>query len=183
MLTLSAAVLAAAAVAGANAAPSGWPMTGEKVRVTTRAGRSPEKGVVVQTDAESLTVSLGSGRSPVQIPIASIERLEVARGRRTTARDGALVGGFAGAVLGGLAVGGLMHALCENGSDCSGETAQGALVGAGLFGTAGAGAGALIGLAIKTDRWERLPVNRVRVGILPAPAGASAQISLAWGGR
>lgn len=183
MLTLPAAVLAAAAVVGGDAAPFGWPIAGEKVRVTTLAGRSREKGVVVQTDAETLTVSLGSGQPPVRIPLASVERLEVARGRRTTAREGALVGGLAGGVLAGLAVGGLMQALCENGSDCSGETARASLVGAAIVGTAGAGAGALIGLVIKTDRWERLPVNRVRVGIRPAPAGASVQVSLAWGGR
>jgi hypothetical protein len=182
MLTLPAAVLAAAAVAGANAAPSGLPVAGEKVRVTTLAGRSREKGVVVQTDAESLTVSLGSGQSPVRIPLASIERLEVARGRRTTAREGAAYGGLVGAVLGGLAVAGLAEALCDYGSDCS-ASAEGYLVGAGIFGAAGAGVGALTGLAIKTDRWERLPVDRVRVGIRPAPGGASAQVSLAWGGR
>ena len=182
MLTLPAAVLAAAAVAGANAAPSGWPITGEKVRVTTLAGRSREMGVIVQTDAESLTVSLGSGQSPVRIPLASIERLEVARGRRTTARAGACYGGLVGAVLGGLAVAGLGEALCENASDC-GASAEGYLVGVGIFGAAGAGVGALTGLAIKTDRWERLPVDRVRVGIRPAPGGASVQVSLAWGAR
>ena len=183
MRTLPAAVLAAVAVAGGDAAPLGWPIAGEKVRVTTRAGRSRESGVVVRTDADSLTVSLGRGQPPVRIPLASVERLEVARGRRTTAREGALVGGLAGGVLGGLVAGGITKTLCEIGSDCRVETAQASLVGAGLFGAAGAAAGALIGLAMKTDRWERLPVDRVRVGIRPAPSGAGVQVSLAWGGR
>jgi hypothetical protein len=181
MLTLVA-LLAAAAVASATAAPSGWPATGEKVRVTTLAGASREQGLVVQTDAEALTVSLGSGKPPLRIPLASIDRLEVARGRRRAVGEGALVGGLAGAALGGLAVAALAEALCEYDSDCSGS-AEGYLVGIGVFGAAGAGVGALTGLAIKKDRWERLPVDRVRVGIRPAPAGASVQVSLAWGGR
>lgn len=181
MLTLPAAVLAAA-VAAANAAPSGWPATGEKVRVTTLTGRSLEKGVVVHTDAEFLTVSLGSGQSPVRIPLASIERLEVARGRRTAAKEGALWGVVVGAVLGGLAVAGIGEALCENATNC-GASAEGYLVGVGIFGAAGAGVGALTGLAIKKDRWVRVPVDRVRVEIRPVPAGAGVQGSLRWGGR
>jgi hypothetical protein len=183
MLTLPAVVLAAAAAtAGADAAPSGWPATGEKIRVTTLRGRGRQTGVVVQTDAGFLTVSLGSGRSPVRIPVASIERLEVARGRRTAAKEGAQWGGLVGAVLGGLAVNALGAALCENARGC-GASAEAHLVGVGLFGTAGAGVGALTGLAIKTDRWERVPVDRIRVGMTPVPAGAGIQVSLGWGRR
>ena len=182
MLTLPAAVLAGAAVAAVNAAPTGFPVTGENVRVTTREGGSRQKGVVVLTDADVLTLSLGPGRPPVRIPVASIERLEVARGRRTMAGEGAVVGGFAGAVLGGVAAVALGRALCENASGC-GPSAEGVLAGVGLVGAAGAAVGALTGLAIKTDRWERVPVDRVRVNISPAPAGASVQVSLAWGGR
>ena len=65
-------------------------------------------------------------------------------------------------------------------SRCS---AEGYLVGVGIFGAAGAGVGALTGLAIKKDRWVRVPVDRVRVGIRAVPAGAGVQVSLRWGGR
>jgi hypothetical protein len=183
MLTLAAAVLATAAVTGGDAAPSGWPVAGEKVRVTTLAGRSREQGVVVRTDAEFLIVALGREQAPVRIPLASVERIEVARGRRSVAKEGALVGGVTGAILGGVAVAALSEALCESPSGCGGATAQASLLGAGLFGAGGAGVGALIGLAIKTDRWERVPVDRVRLGFQPTPAGAGLQVSLAWGGR
>src|SRR5687767_7275404 len=182
MLILPAVVLAGAAVAGASDVPSTWPITGEKVRVRTVAGANHSKGVVVQTDAESLTVSLGSGRPPVRIPLASIERLKVARGRRSAAREGASIGGLTGAVLGGLAVAGLAHALCEYDSTCTGSW-EGYAVGMGVLGAGGAGVGALAGLAIKKDRWERVPVTRVRVGVGPALAGAGLRVSLAWGGR
>jgi len=181
MPTLAAAVLAAA-MATANAAPSGWPATGEKVRVRRLRGQDSEKGVVVQTDAEFLTVSLGSGQPPVRIPLASIERLEVARGRRRAAPEGAVLGGVVGAVLGGLAVAGIGEALCENATNC-GASAEGYLVGMGILGAAGAGVGALTGLAVKVDRWERVRVHRVRVGIRPARAGAGVRVSLGWGGR
>lgn len=127
-------------------------------------------------------MSLGSGQSPVRIPLASIKRLEVARGQRRAAKEGAFLGGLVGAVLGGLAVAGLGEALCENASNC-GASAEGYLVGVGIVGAAGAGVGALTGLAIKTDRWERFPVDGVQVGMRPAPGGAIVQVSLAWGGQ
>ena len=181
MLILAAVVLAAAA-AGAASAPPEWPVAGERVRVTTLNGGSREKGVVVQTDAEFLTISLGSGQSPVRIPLASIERLEVARGRRTAAKEGALWGGVVGGVLGGLAVFGIGQALCENATSC-GASMEGFLVGMGVVGAAGAGVGALAGLAVKKDRWERVPVDRVRVGIRPVTDGVGVQVSLGWGRR
>src|SRR5687767_13609370 len=112
MVTLAAAVLAAAAVAGADA-----PTPGEKVRVTTRAS-DETTGVVVQADAETLTVSLGSKKPPVRIPLGSIQRLEVARGRRTAAKEGAISGGLVGVVLGVAAVYVASHALCEYDTDC-----------------------------------------------------------------
>ena len=162
--------------------PAGWPVTGEKVRVTTLKSESRERGVVVQTDAEFLTVSIGSGMAPVRIALASIERLEVARGRRTAAKEGALWGGVVAAALGALAVAGIGEALCENATSC-GASAEGYLVGIGIFGAAGAGLGALAGLAIKTDRWERVPLDRLRVGIRPVADGAGVQVSLGWGRR
>ena len=181
MLTIAAAALAAAVATG-NAAPFASPGAGEKVRVTTLRGRNLQTGVVVESDAEFLTVSLGSGRSPVRIPLGSIERLEVARGRRMAAKEGALWGGVVGAVLGGLAAAGIGEAMCENATNC-GTSAEGYLVGIGIFGAAGAGVGALTGLAFKTDRWVRVPIDRVRVGIKPVPSGAGVQVSLRWRGR
>src|SRR5512145_1698066 len=119
MPTLAAAVLAAAVAAAApEAAPSGWPVAGEKVRVTTFTGPRVQSGVVLQTDAQALTVSLGAGRPPVRIPLAAIERIDVARGRRTAVKQCAVVGGVAGAVLGAVAVAGLGRALCENAHNC-----------------------------------------------------------------
>ena len=181
MLTLAAVVLAAA-VTDAAVAPSAWPVTGERVRLMTVGAETRQKGVVVQSDAEFLIVSLGSGQPPVRIPLASIERLEIARGRRTAAKEGALWGGVLGTVLGGLAVFGLSQAMCDYGSDCGGSM-EAFLAGAGIFGAAGAGVGALAGLAVKTDRWERVPVDRVRVGIRPVAHGAGMQVSLGWGRR
>ena len=181
MVTFAAAVLAAA-VAGADVQPSEWPTTGDKVRVTARTGVDDKTGVVVQADAQSLTVSLGFKKPPVRIPLASIQRLEVARGRRTAAKEGAISGGIVGVVLGVAAVYVASHALCEYDTDCD-ASPQAYGLGIAAFAAGGAGLGALVGLAIKTDRWERVPVDRLRVAIRPVPAGAGVQLSLGWGRR
>ena len=181
MVTLAAAVLAAA-VAAADTPASGVVVPGEKVRVTTRNSQDDKTGVVMEADARSLTVSLGSGKPPVRIPLASVKKLEVARGRRTAAKEGAIAGGLVGLVLGVLAVHTVSYALCENATDCD-ASPQGYGIGAGAFAAGGAGLGALVGLAIKTDRWERVPVDRVGVAIGPVPAGAGVQVSLGWGRR
>ena len=181
MVMLAAAVLAAA-VAVADTAPSGVVATGEKVRVTTAAGLDDKTGVVMQADARSLTVSLGRGKPPVQIPLASVKKLEVARGRRTAAKEGAISGGLVGVVLGALAIHTVSHALCESATDCN-ASPQAYGMGIGTFAAGGAGLGALVGLAIKTDRWERVPVDSLRMAIGPVPAGAGVQVSLGWGRR
>lgn len=183
MVTFAAAVLAAA-VAGAAPPPSEWPGTGEKVRITTRtAGLDREtRGLVVQSDAHSLTVSLGSGKPPVRVPLSSIKSLDVARGRRRAVKEGAISGGLVGVVLGAAAVYVASNALCEYDTDCD-ASPQGYGIGIGAFAAGGAGLGALVGLAIKTDRWERVPVDRVRVALRPVPRGAGVQVSLGWGRR
>ncbi len=43
-----------------------------------------------------------------------------------------------------------------------------------IFGGAGAGLGALVGLLIKTDRWEEVPLNRFRVSFAPQRDGRFA---------
>ena len=128
-------------MAAVPTAPAEWPLSGETVRVTTFTGPTSVKGVLLQTEAAVLTVSLGAGKPPVRIPLASIERLEVVRGRRATVKEGAIVGGLAGAALGVAAMASLGYALCEGASSC-GTSTEGYLVGVGIFGTAGAGVGA-----------------------------------------
>jgi hypothetical protein len=177
-----AAVVLAAAVAAAESAPPGWPVPGEKVRLTTHTGTGRDKGVVVAADAEALTVSLGTGKPPLRVPLASLERLEVARGRRSAAKEGAITGGIVGGAFGIFAISVLSAVLCDNSDGCD-ASAQAYLGGAGIFGAGGAGLGALVGLAIKKDRWERVPVDRVRVGLEPVRGGAGVGVSLAWGDR
>ena len=181
MLMLSAAVLAAAAVAVPDAPAFDRVATGEKVRVVS-TGLGDHTGVVLGTDAESVTVSVGPGKPPVRIPIASIKRLDVARGRRSAAKEGAITGSLIGGALGIVAVHYLSQALCEGGSDCD-ASLEGYGIGFGMFAAGGAGLGALTGLAIKTDKWVRVPVSDLRVAVSPVPKGAGVQVSLGWGRR
>ena len=74
---------------------------------------------------------------------------------------------------------GLGPMLCEGASNC-GPSAEGYLVAMGTTGVVGAGVGALAGLAVKTTRWERVPVVRLQVAARPMRAGARVQVSLRW---
>ncbi len=42
----------------------------------------------------------------------------------------------------------------------------------------GAGVGALVGLAIKTERWEKLPAEKVRLAVLPTRHGVQLSLSV-----
>ena len=56
-----------------------------------------------------------------------------------------------------------------------------AIIVAGVFGIVGAGVGAIIGGIIRTDRWEKVPVDRIRLGFAPQrDGGAVISASLAF---
>jgi len=81
-----------------------------------------------------------------------------------------VVGFWVGAVGGAVIARSLMNDEDSEfeGSDFSlGEYAGAVLGGALLGGLAGAGLGALVGSTIKTDRWEAVPLDRLRVGVVP----------------
>jgi hypothetical protein len=95
------------------------------------------------------------------VPLRSIERLEVSRGKRPAVLEGLVIGAVTGAVHGSLAGGGSSGAR-------SGPAVMVALMGAGM--------GSVIGLLVWKDRWERVDIQRrprVGLGLVPGPGPAA----------
>jgi len=142
-------------------AQSGALEPGTRVRVEApRCVPYPVEGTIVSRRGDALRIERSRGNA-VTVPIATLTRVEVSRGRSRLA--GALRGGLWGAAA-GLGVG-VVSVVASNGcvGDCSDEPsdreyllatpAAGALLGAGV--------GALIG----RERWERVPLPaRATVG-------------------
>ncbi len=100
-------------------------------------------------------------------PLASVTRLDVSRGQKSHAVVGSLVGAGAGALVG--------LAMCANtevcgivsDNDIKGEVVATSVVVGGLLGL-------LVGYLIKTDRWEEVPLERLRVSLAPQRDGGFA---------
>jgi hypothetical protein len=116
----------------------------------------------------------------VAIPRAAVRVIEVSRGRVSSMGPAAGVGAVAGAVIGALIAQSTYKDPCGGAADTSFakvgcqllSTTQGeATVGGALLGClAGGLGGLLIGSALATERWERVPLDRlagVRIGVTP----------------
>ena len=104
-----------------------------------------------------------------ECPLASVTTLDV-RARRRRARRGALIGGVAGLVA-GVFMGAGYHDFCESWScDPTFAAAGGFLLGVAAGVALGAGVGALI----KTDRWEEVPLDGLRLSFEPQLDGRIA---------
>ena len=106
---------------------------------------------------------------PLVIPLASLTRLELYGGRGFSgwnvlrgAGIGVLVGGAVGAGIGYL-----------TSSEGCGEFERSfcAGVGAAVLGGAGLVIGAGVGAAVKSDRWEEVPLDQLRVSFAPQRNG------------
>ena len=123
-------------------------------------------GTLESATNNKLIVREGKDGPRREVPLASLNLLEVSRGRHSSSGKGALIGMFAGAS-GGVAAGFVVcnHGNCDSSmGDLTGIFAGALGLGGGLF---GAGIGAIIGGAISTERWERVSVRDLRVGIGP----------------
>ena len=167
------------ALAAAASAEDGPPVAaGDKVRLTPSDGRR-FSAVVVETEPDALVVRTGPDAAPTRVPLAGLQRLQVARGRRGHFKQGALVGfvpGFAfGAYVGNL------FGCDDQGPDCTsgGDALRlGAITGA-LTGLAGG----LVGLAIRSDRWVDVtgrPAPRVGAALVPVRGGAAARLAVSF---
>ncbi len=164
--TILVAILAFVPFAIATAQDSLPVRAGDRVRVT-----APDLGIRKQAGrfealrADTMVVAVAD--STMTFPVAFVTRLEVSRGQKSRAGQGAGIG---------LVGGGLLGFLISSGT-CSGEsflirtreacirvsTVGGAVVGTFL--------GLAVGAVIMTDRWQEVPLDRVRVSFGPQRDG------------
>ncbi len=164
--TILVAILAFVPLASATAQDSLPVRAGDRVRVTAPdLGIRKQAGRFAALRADAMVVAVAD--STMTFPVASMTRLEVSRGQTSRMGPGAGIG-----LLGG----GLLGYLISSGS-CSGErflirtqetcirvsTVGGAVVGTFL--------GLAVGAVIMTDRWQEVPLDRVRVSFGPLRDG------------
>ena len=129
-------------------------------------------------DSGSIGIKPDNEQSSVWVPLNSVTRLQQSRGRKSNTRKGALIGSLVGGAFGAAAAAATYkECVSESWMDCfmQPESAGQAAAWGGLItGLLGAGVGALIGASEKTDRWEEVPVDRLRVSFAPQPDGRFA---------
>jgi len=123
--------------------------SGSRVRITmAKPSKQRHLGTLVSLDQDSVRFLDSSGVNAV--PVTSVGRLELSRGRRSNAGKGAIIGGVTAGALGlilGLAASTEDDAFVEIGT---GEIAAVTVI----LGAGGAGIGALIGATSKSEHWE-----------------------------
>jgi len=152
-------------------AQQGSPVTpGVRVRVS-RLGNVPRVVcTVLALKADTLVLDAEDRVETLEVPLALVEKVEISRGKKSNTAGGAIAGGLFGAVLGAACASG------PGGYGCGGSDAE--YVALATI-AAGTGIGALIGAAIKTDRWEQVPLDDIRVGLSPVtPDGVAVSFAL-----
>jgi len=159
-------VLAAAPLAGQQA-PALEP--GARIRVTVD-GAGPHVQVGVYQGVRDTILVLQAGSAPISIPLGRLRQVEVSRGRKGHWRAGAGVGFLVGV---GAAV--AFEAGSGSTAPCDQEQNQDAMSSGECLGIAAAGValstglGALVGGLVRTERWQEVPVEGLRLTMVPRP--------------
>lgn len=146
-----------------DSAAQAWPcVPGQRVRITA-SQHFLEKAVFTCERLEPDTLVVG-GRGTIPIPLASLEQLEVSVARHRRPWRGAGIGFLVGATLG--AVAGAAYPCQDGPGRCDGRGAL-AFGAAFVLGSLGMVPGIVVGAFVKTDTWERVPLERFRVSTMP----------------
>jgi hypothetical protein len=131
------------------------------------------QGTVAEIGAESLTVDT-DGHQRLGVPRRAITRLEVSTGQARHTLHGLAIGAGTGAVLS------VVLPKCVN-EGCTSEVGFDPTF-ASIYALGGAMWGALIGSLIKTDRWNLVSLDSVRVAVMPTHGrGVAVTISVGRG--
>lgn len=159
-LTLAATLLAAPLAAEQQDGYGPALEPGTRVRLTScysalATACMKSAGTLASWRTDSVVLRPEGHEGPVGVPRAWVTRIEVSRGRQKTTGVGAVVGFLPGLVLLGTAT--LSPQTFDNpaGTGCERECVMTASLGLSVLGSA---IGAFIGSAVKTERWERLPL-------------------------
>ena len=133
-------------------------------------GGSPQQyvGTFVRWEADTLVVQ--SNGDTLSVPAGLVTRLDVSRGRKNYAE----LGGGIGLGLGSLAGAFIGYASYGDKRPGIGDVSSPELYAIGgviVGGLVGGGVGALIGQSIRTDRWQEVPLDRLRVSLGPQRDG------------
>lgn len=148
--------------------------SGDRVRLRLASGGKQVRGTV---DAAGPSEVVVRPKDPAQPPLRlspqQLTKLEVVRGRRSRWRGGAIIGFVPGALMGLAVVG---NRECDPDCDHTGAAVGYGLVGGAITG----GLGALIGLAVKTDRWVPVEARRPKLAwaLSPIQGGFRTDLSL-----
>lgn len=159
----------------ADEAPSGPPAEGERIRLKAPAvaGRAIT-GRLLRAGPSALVVTRDDG-SVVDVPRSAIQELEVARGRTSRAKTGAVIGGAAGA-------GAIVAAYAADGGGCHSDAR--CVIYPIVLGAASISIGAVVGRAIGemvgTDRWVKVDPARVKVALAPTGRGVAFAVSVGF---
>ena len=135
--------------------------SGSRVRVT-----APECALSGQTATFRALRADTLVLETTECPLASLTRIDVSIGRKSHIPLGAGIGFAAGALVAVVACSGAECIIGEEG-DFTNITPVFAVI----FGALGGVAGGITGYFIKTDRWEEVPLERLRVSLAPQPDG------------
>jgi len=162
-------VLPLTAVVAQEAPPPLEP--GTRVRVTA-PDIDKYDGTLQAMRGDTLTVDT------LRIAVESVTRLDVYRGQKSRVGKGALWGGVVGAVVGGV-LGGIAMGICSGSSteECGLFIPLGALGGGALGAGIGAGIGAIAG---PSDRWADVPLDQIRVSLVPRRDGFALGFAVAF---
>lgn len=152
------------------AQPAGL-LEGDMVRVRSKKLFSPINGTI--TYLSSLSIQIQSEEGFIDIPYSSIQRLEVARGKKSHPLAGMLIGIGGGAFVGGL-IGNVTYSPCQS-TEFMGcfmypsSRTYSTQLGLAIGGVLGGVAGLLIGFSSHTTQWENVPIRSgISIGFVPS---------------
>lgn len=165
---------------GLASAPAAWTQAsaplpaGSRIRVQTGAPDTVRTTTGELTVWESDTIALRTRAGEERrIPLASVTRMDVSRGKGVVLSH-VLIGAGAGTLTGMLVGGAIGYDSCRDCFVSSLTTITGAVVGASI----GLAAGALVGAAIKGERWSRVALDRPAMGVVPIRGGMAVGFSV-----
>ena len=114
----------------------------------------------MRLDADTLVMKAQGMIRPVAIPLTSVKRLEVSRGRKSRILKGLGIGFLVGAGLGAY-IGAAKECNGTGGDTMCGDRAANAVFAGSVLGLLGAVAGTIVGVAAPGESWEEVPLEKV----------------------
>jgi hypothetical protein len=141
---------------------------GERVRLYLESSEAPVTGVLVAQDKDSLRVQSDPKSRPTAFARVGVSSVDASMGYHGHAGTGALVGLLAGGIAGAA-----LGASCEGDFLCPGGGG-----GALLLGGTGLLFGALVGVFVRTERWESVYPGAPGLALVKMPRGFGVGLSI-----